>query len=127
MSRRASAIVALVLVGAALVLVGRWEAQRQTDAQVRGLERIRAAVGRVDSPLLSTVRSSPGYDCLNYRRGAERFALELCVNAEGKVLDASDRRGETPLVYSLRLDPSAGSPVIPLGELRRALARKRGT
>lgn len=128
MRPRAAVAAAFVLVAAAaLVLVGRWEAQRQAAAQVRGLERVRAAVDRIDSPLLSAVRSSPGYDCLNYRRGAERFALELCVNAAGKVLDASDRRRDTPLVYSLRLDPSARSPVLPMGELRRALARKRGT
>lgn len=123
MTKRAAA--AVVLVAVALMLVGRWEAQRQTDAQVRGLERVRAAVGAIDSPLLSAIRSSPGYECLNYRRGAQRFALELCVDAAGKVLDASDRRGDTPLVYSLRLDPSAESPVLPPRELRRALAQGR--
>lgn len=124
MSGRATAVAAAFLVAAtALVIVGRWEAQRQTASQVRGLERVRTAVGRIDSPLLSAVRSSPGYDCLNYRRGARKFALELCVDTTGKLLDASDRRGETPRVYSLRLDPSANSPVLPPEELRRALAQ----
>src|SRR3712207_7153364 len=35
-------------------------------------------------------------DCLTYRRGANPFALELCMNGQGRVIEAIDRRRGGP-------------------------------
>jgi hypothetical protein len=98
----------------ALVLLGRSESQAQVHDELRGLARTRAAVGRLDSPALSALRPSGDYRCLAYRRGMQTFALELCFDRRGRLLEASDRRGKAARVYTLRLDPDAATLILPL-------------
>jgi hypothetical protein len=114
-------LVALPVLG----LVGRWEGHRQLDGQVDGIERVRAAVGPVDSASLTSFRGPPGLDCLDYRAGTRRLALELCFDASFRVVQASDRRGVEQHVYSVKLDPSARVPVLPAVPTDRALAEER--
>src|SRR5690348_1961312 len=92
----------LVLVG--LVVLGRWERQRQVDSQIRGMDRIRALVGPLDQPSLSAYRVLPGFDCLLYDRRGNPYALELCVDRAGRVVEAFDRRAAQRHVYSLRYE-----------------------
>jgi hypothetical protein len=99
---------AVLVVLAVLVLVGRWERRRWIDDQVRGMERVRAAIGPLDSPRLVGYRVLPQFDCLVYRSGVNPYALELCVDGAGRVVEAIDRR-HARTYWSLRADPSASA------------------
>ena len=52
----------------------------------------------------------PGFDCLVYRRGPNPYALELCVDPAGRVVEAIDRRTVDRKIWSLTFEP-ASSPV----------------
>ena len=95
-----------------LVLVGRWERDHRADDENRGLREIYGLVGPLDQPSLSAYRVSIGFgfDCLLYRRGGKRFALELCFDRQGRVIEAIDRRGAgDPRIFSLREEPELAS------------------
>jgi hypothetical protein len=107
-SVRTAVVIALAL--GALVAVGRWERSREIAAEVKGLQRIAALVGPLDQRTLTGYRVQPTFDCLVYRRGSNPFALELCADRSGRLVEAIDRRGEHKRIYSVRADPSA-SPI----------------
>jgi hypothetical protein len=107
---------------AGLVGVGRWEGARHADDENRGIARIRALVGPLDSPTLEAYRLLPQFSCLLYRRGGERLALELCVDGEGRVVEAIDRRGRgDPEVASIREDPEAATVRVDRSEVDRLI------
>jgi hypothetical protein len=91
---------------AALVPIGRWERSRRADEQNRGMRTVVSAVGPLDSPSLSAFRRNQTFDCLLYRREANPFALELCVDHQARLIEAIDRRGDEPEIWSLRDDPA---------------------
>jgi hypothetical protein len=97
---------AAILVLGVLVVVGRHERTSHADSENRKIERTRRLVGPLDSPSLDAFRLLPHFSCLLYKRDGNRFALELCVDAKGRVVEAIDRRGRTPRIASLREDPS---------------------
>ena len=107
MTARRAAITAALVGGAVLLLVpvGRWEARRHADEQNEGIARVLADIGPLDQPRLSGYRRHTIFDCLVYRRGQNRFALELCADGRGRVIEAIDRRESDPEVWSLREDP----------------------
>lgn len=110
MSRRGAAIAAAALAAVlvAAVFVGRWERSRWVQSQIHGMERIRAAIGPLDSRSLIGYRLLPAFDCLVYRRPDNPYALELCVDDAGRVVEAVDRRhGRT--YYSLQAEPTAST------------------
>ena len=123
--RLATAVVVGVAVLVALVPLGRWEHRRELRDTIRGMERVRAAVGTLDSRSLFGYRVLPIFDCLVYRRGPNPYALELCVDGTGRVVEAIDRRGGTPRFYSLRAEPSASTVRVSAAEVR-TLLRKMG-
>ena len=96
----------------ALVPVGRWERGRHVDSELRGLRRLQALVGPLDQSSLAAYRVNVGFgfDCLLYRRGRNRFALELCFDRQGRLIEAIDRRGAgDPEIASLREEPAAST------------------
>jgi len=102
-----AAVAALVVLGL-LVAIGRWERDRWVRSQVHGMERTRAAIGPLDSSSLIGYRVLPEFDCLVYRRGRDPYALELCVDGAGRVVQTIDRRrGRT--YYSLQAEPTAST------------------
>src|SRR5207302_5844593 len=115
--RRAVQGVTAILILAVLVGVGRWERSRNAHDQIRGMERVRALVGQLDARSLSGYRIQPAFDCLTYRRGANPFALELCFDRTGRLVEAIDRRTETRRISSLRSDPSASTVHVPRAEI----------
>lgn len=109
MTRRwAAAAVAVVIVLGLLVAIGRWERSRWVTSQVHGMERLRAAIGPLGSSSLIGYRVLPQFDCLVYRRGANPYALELCVDSAGRVVQAIDRRS-VRTYYTLQAEPTAST------------------
>jgi hypothetical protein len=106
-----------------VVLVGRWERQRSIDVQVRGMKRVERLVGPFDQPALSGYRRLPGLDCLVYRRGSNVFALELCFDPAGRLVEAIDRRHAERHIYSLRYEPASSPVRVARAEVDRLLRR----
>ena len=128
MSSRARSVlvaVGIFLVAALLVGVGRWEARHEADREMRGFRVVERLIGSLDSPTLSGFRVFSAFDCLTYRRGRNVFALELCVDPTGRVVEAIDRRSYDRRIWSLRFDPSASTVRVSRVEVDRLL-RKMG-
>ena len=106
MRRLAVGAVVLVAVLAALVPLGRWERGHAAREETAGMRRTLALVGPLDSPALSGFRVFPAFDCLTYRRGSNPFALELCFDHAGRLIETIDRRTSTRRISSLREDPT---------------------
>lgn len=123
MTRRAPlVIVAVVVAAAALVAIGRWEQQRAADKEVAGMRAVLAAIGgRPDVNTISGYRyGSP--ECLSYTADKFVFALQLCFSPDGHLVMAVDRRGPSPVYYSLEYKPSLSPIVYPpalIGQLLR--------
>lgn len=88
----------------ALVPIGRWERTRHAERQNDGIERVYEAVGSLDTSATG-FRFLESFQCLIYRRDRTLFALELCVDWQGRVVEGIDRRGGEVRIWSLREDP----------------------
>jgi hypothetical protein len=119
------AVVAALLVLLALVPIGRWERSQRAEEQVRGMSSVLTAVGPLDSPSLKAFRYLQGFQCLVYRRSANDFALELCVDSRGRLVEAIDRRSGEPEIWSLRDDPTRSTIYLDRKEVD-ALLHKMG-
>lgn len=89
------------------------------------MRRVVALVGPLDNPSLDAYRVDIdfAFDCLVYRRGTNRFALELCFDSDGRVVEAIDRRNGDPQIASLREDPEASTIRVERSEVDRLLER----
>lgn len=108
---------------AALGAVGTWERERRADDQSQGIAAVLASVGRLDSPSLHGFRILVNFQCLVYERGRNEFALELCVDHDGRVVEAIDRLGGEPLVWSVRDDPTRSNVRVDRATVERLLRR----
>jgi hypothetical protein len=107
-----------------LIPVGRWERGHRADEEMKGMRTVLAAVGDLDSPTLRGFRVLAGFDCLLYERNRNDFALELCVDDEGRVVEAIDRRGGgDPRIWSLRDDPTSSELHVERPVVNRLLLR----
>jgi hypothetical protein len=106
-----------------LVAIGRWERDSRAEEEMEGMQTVLTAVGELDSPSLRGFRVTAGFDCLLYERGKNDFALEVCVDDEGRVLEAIDRRGDEPKIWSLRDDPTRSDLTVDRREVNRLLLR----
>lgn len=104
-------LVAFLLVSVALAVVGRWEGERAIRRELREMRRAVDIVG----PTLalrkpSAYRSTEEFACLIYRTSKdEPHGLELCFDAEGRLVETIDRRGSGMHVGSLREQPEAST------------------
>jgi hypothetical protein len=116
-----AAVAALV----ALVLVGRWEGRRHTRSEMAGMRQTFAAVGPLDNRTLTAYRIDidSRFDCLIYRRGTNRLALELCFDRTGRLVETIDRRSGEPKISSLREDPGASTIRVDWAEVVMLLKR----
>jgi hypothetical protein len=117
------ALAGLLLVAILLVAIGRHERRSEAHRELRGFRIVQRLIGPLDSRTLSGFRVLPGFDCLTYRRGANVLALELCVDKEGRVVEAIDRRTYNRRIWSLRFDPSASTDRVDRAEVDRLLRR----
>ena len=128
-ARRPSRPVALALAAlaalAAVVFIGRWEARRHADSEMAGMRKTLALVGPLDNRTLSAYRIDidSRFDCLIYKRGSNRLALELCFDRTGRLVETIDRRSGASKISSLREDPGASTIRIEWGEVVRLLKR----
>jgi hypothetical protein len=106
MSRTGVAAVAgALIVCAAIVVVGRWEThhfERSEGARMRAVwqevSRSQPAAYRIAAPV----------DCLDYARGTDPYALEVCFDSAGRLVDVIDRRdAANSKRWSLRFDAGA--------------------
>lgn len=123
--RRRAAAIAILAGAVVLVAVGRWEGRSEARREMNGFRIVERLVGPLDSRSLSGYRVFPAFDCLTYRRGSNDFALELCVDHQGRVVEAIDRRSFDRRIWSLRFDPSASTVRVDRREVDRLL-RKMG-
>lgn len=124
-ARKAVAAALVVVVAAALVAVGRWERSSEATRETNGFRVVQGLIGPLDSKTLSGFRVFPAFDCLTYKRGDNVFALELCVDHAGRVVEAIDRRTYDRRIWSLRFDPGSSNDRVPRAEVDRLL-RKMG-
>ena len=121
---RRAALAAAALAVLALVLgAGRWERSREIRHQAAGMRKVEALIGPLDNASLSGYRVLPGYDCLVYRRGTNPYALELCVDGTGRVIEAIDRRTVDRSIWSLTFEPGSSPVRVDRAEVERLLAR----
>lgn len=111
----------------ALIPVGRWESRRHAAQEIRGIRTVLAEIGQFDQPALDAYRLGvgPGMDCLLYRRGANPFALEFCFDRQGRVIEAIDRRGSSPRIWSIREEPSASNVRVDRAKLEGLIEQLR--
>jgi hypothetical protein len=119
--RIVAGLLAALAVAALLVAVGRWERGHRADEQVAGMRRVLEAVGPLDSPTLKAFRYLTSFQCLLYERKGNPVALELCVDTEGRLVEAIDRRSGDPEISSLRDDPTRSTIRLDRAEVDRLL------
>jgi hypothetical protein len=122
-SGRRVALIALAVVAAAVVLVfvGRWERSHRAHVQSSGMRGVLAEIGPLDNKTLHNFRYLSGFQCLLYTRGKDPFALEICADAQGRVVEAIDRRQNPPKIWSLRDDPTRSTVRIDRREFDKLL------
>jgi hypothetical protein len=119
--RVGAAVLAAIALAALLVALGRWERGRRAEEQISGMRRVLAAVGPLDSPTLKAFRYLTSFQCLLYERNGNPVALELCVDPEGRLVEAIDRRAGDPEIASLRDDPTRSTIRLDRDEVDRLL------
>ncbi len=121
--RRAALVAVALGVLAVLVGAGRWERSREVRSQAAGMRKVAALIGPLDNGTLSGYRVLPAFDCLVYRRGPNPYALELCVDHTGRVVEAIDRRTVDRKIWSLTFEPASSPVRVDRAEVDRLLAR----
>lgn len=104
-----------------LVVVGRSERSSQATREMNGFHIVQKLIGPLDSKTLSGYRVFAAFDCLTYRRGKNPFALELCVDHSGRVVEAIDRRSEVRRIWSVRFDPTESTDHVDRAEVNNLL------
>lgn len=97
------AVLVLLAVG---VAVGRRESNHETARQLAGIDAVRAAVGPLDSKALDAWRDDGMLACLDYASGPVPYALQLCFDRSGRLVEAVDRRGPQPVYWSIAYRPA---------------------
>lgn len=119
--------VAVVTVACALAVValGRWERERAVDQERAALlEAFQAVGGHVASRDISAYRLGVGLpDCLVYASGRNPYAISLCFDKRGRLVESVDRRGAEPRYASLVRMPERAPVVVPPVALEALLTR----
>ncbi len=105
--RRIGVVALFVLCAVLVVVAGRWDANRDTEAQRKGMARIFADAKQSRVP--DAWRITGSFRCLIYPQGGFPWAFELCFDPAGGLVETIDRRSGLPNVYTLRSQPSKAS------------------
>ena len=122
MRRRVLIGVAVVLVCAVVVAAGRYEKASASRTQVHGLAHVFALVGPHWATAATAYRLAPPFDCLLYPVRGNPYALELCFDPSGQIVEAVDRRGkpDDAKFWTLRFDEAASTLRVDRATLLRA-------
>lgn len=112
----ASALAALI------VVVGRHEHASELRRNLEGIALVRSLVGNRIGKAVNYRVSSNLY-CLLYSARRRVFALELCSDRHGRIVEAVDRRGTLPSFYSIAAEPRAANERIDLRLVSRLIAK----
>ena len=106
--KRRSIVTAVALLGVAVALVGvgRWERERENRRENAGLAAVFAAVGPLKDARPTGWRIGPP-SCVAFSTPQNALGLQLCFDAQGRLVESVDRRGAQPVYSSLVDDPSA--------------------
>jgi hypothetical protein len=87
-----------------LIAVGRHERSSERDRNLDGIAMVRALVGnRIGHP--DDYRVPAGLSCLLYPDHGRVFALELCIDSSGRIVEAVDRRASISTFYTVVYQP----------------------
>ncbi len=93
MKRRVILAIAAVVLAAVAIVYGRAEGAGAVKTEQRALLAARAAVGdRLMHPDEAIYDPGGALECLTYPVNGNLFALELCFDAQGRLVEAVDRR-----------------------------------
>ena len=119
----------LLAVSAAVVVaipVGRRERSHEDAVQLARIAAVRQEVGAaIDQPSLRAYRADPGFLCLFYARGERYFALEVCYDPIGRLVETVDRRGPIAVYGSVAYRPEIAPVRVSTAEITRILRRHR--
>jgi hypothetical protein len=127
--RIGAGIAGALVVLALLVVVGRWERNRNAarqNARMEAVYRTATAQG-LDSPLLDRYRLDLQADCLLYHppgRPQDNAAYELCFDAQGRLVETIDRHTGKPQFASLREQPGLAAIRVRPAAIDRILVRR---
>jgi hypothetical protein len=105
-----------------IVVVGREERTSERRHDLDGIALVRSLVGRRIGSAVNYRVSSNLY-CLLYSARRRVFALELCVDGQGRIVEAVDRRGTLPTFYSVAAEPTAANERLDLHLVSRLIAK----
>lgn len=116
-----TAAVAFVLLIVAIP-VGRWEDGRAATRAQRGIDGVRALVGPdlVGPRLTAIALALPSLTCLVYERESYIYALELCYDQAGRLVQAVDASRGEARYWSVAYRPSRARVRIDPAEIERA-------
>lgn len=101
-------LIAAVVLGA-LAALGRAERARWIESQRDGVQGVLDAVG--GRFLVRTVSDTfddvwrPGVSCIRYAEGGDPYAMQLCFDGRGRVIEAYDERSGKVVIYDLHVEP----------------------
>ena len=104
--------VATVVLAGLLVAVGRWERERAVRRENAGLAAVFAAVGPLRTARPTGWRIGPP-SCVAFSTPQNALGLQLCFDAQGRLVESVDRRGAQPVYSSLVDEPSAAKIRVP--------------
>ena len=123
-SRRAQLVVAaaFVLLLVVAVPLGRHERSRGYGVELGRIQAVRDLIGsKLDAPTLTAYRLAPASACLLYRSGPNYYALKLCFDPEGRLVESEDARRGYPVFGSVVFRPELARLRVPRGEIRAIL------
>jgi hypothetical protein len=103
-----------LIAAACMVAVGRWETRHFEHSETRRMDALyQAQEGRRPT----SYRLAAPIDCLGYAHRRDPFAVELCFDAMGRLVEAVDRRGQSSKLWSVTFVPSAAPVTVPPSRL----------
>ena len=108
MKRRLAWVALVCVVAVGISLLGRHERATEESFTLEGIAKVRAAIGpSLTRPGPTDYVQDGNLDCLLYGSGDRSYALELCADSQGRIVEAWDRRGLTTSIYTIVPDPGA--------------------
>lgn len=118
-----AATLGLLIALGAVLAVGRWEESRALQRERARIDAVYSLIGRdVAAPSLSGYRIAE-LDCLFYDIGSRRYAVTLCFDRTGRLVESADRRLPEPQYSSIVQHPEFAPATVDRIRFRALLRR----